>query len=77
MSGDCVCNLAIPGNIFQSEPHMSSHFELLAFMNKLTRHEMFKGWHKDPLFPLPEVTATNFLEYDGVTNCITVWTDGS
>ena len=30
MNGDCVCNLAVKGNIFQSKPHMSSHFELLA-----------------------------------------------
>lgn len=69
-SGDCVCNLAIPGQVPMEAPTNELHFEFLRFLNKLASHEMFEGYKKDPPYPIPDNTSSNYFEQDGSNDCI-------
>ena len=62
MHGDCVCNLAIPGNVPPEAPQTELHFEFLRFLNRLASHEMFDSWKsKDALYPIPNIITDNYL----------------
>ena len=43
----CVCSLKIPGAVPAGQPYLGAHFEFIAFLNKLSTHEMFDGFKID------------------------------
>lgn len=50
----------------------------MRFLNGLVHHEMFEYFHKDDPYPIDEEdVSTNAFEFDDVTECVSMWTDGS
>ena len=77
-SRPCKCALAIPGQVPANKPFTKEHFDFLRFLNGLVHHEMFEFFHKDEPYPIDEEDVnTNAFEQDGVTECVSMWTDGS
>jgi len=54
LNGECACNLAIPGQVPKDKPFLPEHFQFIKFLNKLTKHEMFDQFKKDPLYPIDD-----------------------
>ena len=69
--------LRIPGNCPTQEPNTELHYEFIIWLNRLSKHEMFKSWRKDDIFPVPDNIGTNYLAFDGTADCINAWVDGS